>query len=170
MLSDLSKKKQKLSLPTVVSKTYGEAKRREESLKSTLAFYEILNDLARHWTASDKESERRVAIEFVRSAPLGGMIPAQQPYKNTRDQNFMNVWYVGRTLSKIDKSYVIQGISQYRSNPDTNVEDAREAIFVGNMAGYSDADIAAYLRHVYVLPDKCYCVKCQKWELNCEKP
>lgn len=86
------------------------------------------------------EAERKAARAFLAKVPTIGKVPAQQPYAASRDEDFIKGWYVGATLSKIMKA----------DKPEwCNLEDAREAIYVGQRAGYSDEDIAAYLVRNY---------------------
>jgi len=88
------------------------------------------------------EAERADAHAFLAMVPAVGQVPARQPYASSRDEAFIRDWYVGATRSGI----------MARSKPSWyNLEDAREAIYVGRKAGYSDEDIAAYLLRNYDL-------------------
>ncbi len=86
-------------------------------------------------------SERQAIVEFLATAPEGGTIPASRPYLPGRDEVFIKTWYVGASVSRLVR----------QPGPRDNLEDAREAIHVGRKAGYSDADIAAYLRRNYAI-------------------
>lgn len=97
-----------------------------------------INDLM---TDDDPEAEASACRTFVASAPEGGTVPAREPYGPNRNSDFMAVWTPG-TRTKIP--------NKFHPNAWRSLEDAREAIFVGRAAGYSDADIAAYLRRNYI--------------------
>jgi hypothetical protein len=84
--------------------------------------------------------EWEAAVAFLASAPSGGQVPASSPYATSRDEQFIGTWLVGATRSRIA-----------RAGACANLEDAREAIMVGQKAGYAEADIAAYLRLNYVV-------------------
>lgn len=86
-------------------------------------------------------AELEAARDFVANAPTDGQVPARTPYAFTRDEAFIKSWYVGASISRIMKN----------KPSSCNLEDAREAIYVGRRAGYSDSDIAAYLIRNYLL-------------------
>ncbi len=86
------------------------------------------------------ECEARACRLFFYNQTDDGQVPAREPYASTRDEAFIKTWYVGATISQIMKD----------KRPWSCLEDAREAIYVGQRAGYSDADIAAYLLRNYV--------------------
>jgi hypothetical protein len=85
-------------------------------------------------------SEWEAAVAFLARAPSGGHVPARKPYGPSRNEQFIRSWRVGATRSAIAKDSAC-----------ANMADAREAILVGQKAGYSDADIAAYIRLNYVV-------------------
>ena len=88
-------------------------------------------------------NEERAAITaFLKDAPKGGAVPAARYDVSTRDKDFATrINGTGPEAGPFTKSSLTPGI-----------ESANEAIDNGRRLGYSDADIAAYLRAKYPAP------------------
>ena len=84
--------------------------------------------------------EKAIARAFIKAAPKSGRVPAQKPYRRSRDEKFIRNWCVS-TKTSIRRP----GLA------GSNLESVIEAIFVGLRAGYSEADIAAYIKRNYVV-------------------
>ncbi len=84
------------------------------------------------------EAELNVVRDFIATALEGGSVPAREPYAATRDEEF------AAAINAVGNG------AETQSALHPGIESAQEAIVNGQKLGYSDADIAAYLKRNYL--------------------